>query len=344
MNRVRQREVSEALGSIPETKDIEKALGKLKNGKAAGKSNILPEMLKVGKRKEDFVGMLTDLVSTVWKERRVPQEWVDAIIIPIPKKGNLQSCDNWRGIALLDVVGNVVARMVQSRLQVLAEKELPESKCGYRRGRGCIDMLFMDRQLAEKAIEHQTKQFLIFVDLCKAYDSVPRTALWAALGKLGVPDVLVDVVRSFHTNMMARVRVDGELLEEIGVNNGLRQGCTIAPTLFNLYACVVAERWLEKVQNEEDVGTRVLYRLDQQLFRKNARNACEVVANKGEFADDVVLLASTRQAAEVAIRTYMEVTQSFGLTVSIQKTKFMVGWPWSSGGGEATSCIRRWFH
>ena len=185
-------------------------------------------------------------------------------------------------------------------------------------------MIFMVRQLAEKAIEHQTKQFLIFVDLRKAYDSVPREALWAALGKLGVPDVLIDVVRSFHTNMMARVRVDGELLEEIGVNNGLHQGCTMAPTLFNLYACVVAERWLERVQNEEDVGTRLLYKLDQHLFRKNTRNACEVLVSKGEFADDVVLLASTRQAAEAAIRTYMEVTQSFGLTVSIQKTKFMV--------------------
>ena len=56
--------------------------------------------------------------------------------------------------------------------------------------------------------------------------------------------------------MRARVRVDGELLEEIEVNNGLRQGYTMAPILFNLYACVVAERWLDRVQNEEGVGTR----------------------------------------------------------------------------------------
>lgn len=33
---------------------------------------------------------------------------------------------------------------------------------------------------------------------------------------------------------------------------------------------------------------------------------------------------STRQAAEAAIRIYMDVTQGFGLTVSLQKTKFMV--------------------
>ena len=76
---------------------------------------------------------------------------------PIPKKGNLHCCDNWRGIALLDVAGKLVARVVQNRLQVLAERELPESQCGFRRGRGCTDMIFMVWQLAEKAIEHQTK-------------------------------------------------------------------------------------------------------------------------------------------------------------------------------------------
>ena len=41
---------------------------KLRNGKAAGTSNILPEMLKVGAKNEDFVGMLTDLLSAVWEK------------------------------------------------------------------------------------------------------------------------------------------------------------------------------------------------------------------------------------------------------------------------------------
>ena len=45
-------------------------------------------------------------------------------------------------------------------------------------GRGCLDMVFVVRQLAEKAVEHHTKQFFVFVDLCKAYDSVPREAMW----------------------------------------------------------------------------------------------------------------------------------------------------------------------
>ncbi len=57
--------------------------------------------------------------------------------------------------------------------------EADKIKICIRRGRGCTDMIFMVRQLAEKAFEHQTKIHLIFVDLRKAYDSVPREAMWA---------------------------------------------------------------------------------------------------------------------------------------------------------------------
>ncbi len=79
--------------------------------------------------------MLKEIVSVVWQERRVPQDWVNAILVPIPKKGNLHMWDNWRGIALSDVVGKLVARVVQSRLQVVVEKELPELQCGFRHDR-----------------------------------------------------------------------------------------------------------------------------------------------------------------------------------------------------------------
>ena len=92
-----------------------------------------------------------------------------------------------------------------------------------------------------------------------------------ALEKLGIPEELIGIVRSFHENMKARIRVDGELLEEI--ENGLRKGCTMSPSLFNLYACVVAERWLDRVSDVEGVGKYLLYKYDQKLFRRNTRGA-----------------------------------------------------------------------
>ena len=122
-------------------------------------------MVKVGCCKEEFLTILLDLVNTVWEEQGVPRDWSDAVLNPIPKKGDLSSCDNWRGISLLEAVGKVMAKILQGRLQQLAETELPESQCGFRTGRGCSDMTFTLRQLVEKSIEHRSKQFITFVAL-----------------------------------------------------------------------------------------------------------------------------------------------------------------------------------
>ena len=41
----------------------------------------------------------------------VVRDWQDALVVPIPKKGDLRCCDNWRGISLLDVVGKILGRI-----------------------------------------------------------------------------------------------------------------------------------------------------------------------------------------------------------------------------------------
>lgn len=169
LHSVRQREVDVSLGEQPKSQEIAKALSKLKNGKAPKSSNILPEMLKAGRKDKDFVSMIANLLASVWEERKVPKEWVDAILIPIPKKGDLKRCDNWRGIALLEVAGKMAARIIQDRLQKVAKRELPESQCGFRKARGCTDMIFSVRQLVEKSIEHNTKLYII---ICRFKKSI----------------------------------------------------------------------------------------------------------------------------------------------------------------------------
>ena len=83
--------------------------------------------------------------------------------------------------------------------------------------------------------------------------SEPAVDAW-----LGIPEELVVIVKSFHESMKG---VDGE---EIEVENELRQGCTMAPSLFNLYVCLVAERWLDRVPGVEGVETYLLYKYDHK--------------------------------------------------------------------------------
>ena len=324
LSKVRQRPLRPAMAEPPSEEEVHSALGKMKSGKAGGETGILPEMLKAACCEEEFMEWLLELVKDVWRECQVPTDWCDAVIVPIPKKGDLKQCDNWRGVALLDVVGKVVARILQQRLQKLAEDELPESQCGFREGRSCTDMIFTIRQLVEKSWEHTAKSFFTFVDLKKAYDSVPREAMWLALKKLGVPQETVRLIRSFHQGMKAKIRLDGSLLEQIDVQSGLRQGCSMAPVLFNLFTCLVVERWQARVEGADGVGIKLNYKYDQKLFRRYIRNADVRTLTECLFADDGALLASTRPGAERAVREYQGTCSDFGLTVSNPKTKHMV--------------------
>ena len=334
LDRVRQRPMRPQLAEVPSLEELVEAVGKLKNGKASGSSGILPEMVKVACQDPDFLDRLLCLVHTAWREKCVPKDWTDAVLVPIPKKGDLSSCDNWRGISLLDVVGKAIARILQDRLQHLAEEELPESQCGFRKGRGCSDMIFAIRQLVEKSWEHQAKIFLLFIDLRKAYDSVPREAMWQALAKLGIPDTAIQLIKAFHQDMQATIQMDGQALDPVNVSNGLRQGCCMAPVLFNLYACLFVERWRARVENACGVGVSLKYKHDRKLFRRYTRNAEESLLTELQFADDAALPATTREGAEEALRKYIEVAGDFGLTVSVPKTKLMVT------GREATDTDR----
>ena len=69
----------------PTIGELEEAIGKLKSGKAAGQSGILPEMIRAASYDDDFLNSLLELVQLVWRDGKVPQDWVDAALVPIPQ-------------------------------------------------------------------------------------------------------------------------------------------------------------------------------------------------------------------------------------------------------------------
>ena len=54
-----------------------------------------------------------------WRSGKTPQEWREAIMIPIYKKECRTECSNYRGISLFVVVGKIYARIVSDRLKGL---------------------------------------------------------------------------------------------------------------------------------------------------------------------------------------------------------------------------------
>ena len=181
-------------------------------------------------------------------------------------------------------------------------------------------MIFVARQLMEKAREHRDSLFIMFVDLKKAYDSVPRNALWTVLAKCGVPFTMLTIIRSFHDGMQAGVRVGSTVTDSFEVRNGLRQGCTMAPVLFNVYFNAMVGMW--RGQSGE-AGVPILYQHGRKLVgdRTAKSRLLKVHVTESQFADDFAMYTVTPEALVSASKRFVRLASCFGLTVSLPKTK-----------------------
>ena len=77
----------------------------------------------------------------MWKTQQWPQEWKRSVYIPIPKKGNVKECSNYRTIALISHAIQVTLKILQVRLQKQVNRELQDVKAGFRKGRGTRDQV-----------------------------------------------------------------------------------------------------------------------------------------------------------------------------------------------------------
>uniref|UniRef100_A0A0B6ZZC0 Reverse transcriptase domain-containing protein n=1 Tax=Arion vulgaris TaxID=1028688 RepID=A0A0B6ZZC0_9EUPU len=118
---------------------------------------------------------LKDLLTSIWKKERVPQELKDATIVHLYKhKEGSFFC-------------KLLARYwpESSSINHLEEELLPETQCGFRAGRETADMIVSTSQLQEKCQEQQCNLYIIFVNLTKAFDTANRGDLWRIMGKFG---------------------------------------------------------------------------------------------------------------------------------------------------------------
>jgi hypothetical protein len=82
---------------------------------------VQPELLKCA---EAIVPRMTELCNMIWENKEIPSDRQSGIIVPIPKKGVLSGCGNWRRITLLSVPGKVFRSLVLSRIKVAVDNTL----------------------------------------------------------------------------------------------------------------------------------------------------------------------------------------------------------------------------
>uniref|UniRef100_A0A5F8GDL9 Reverse transcriptase domain-containing protein n=1 Tax=Monodelphis domestica TaxID=13616 RepID=A0A5F8GDL9_MONDO len=311
----------EQLDVPPSIEEVQKAIKQMSAGKAPGKDGIPTEVYKAlnGKTLQAFHIVLT----SIWEEEDMPPELRDASIVVLYKnKGSRAACDNYRGISLLSTAGKILARVILSRLlSSVSEQNLPESQCGFRPDHSTIDMVFTVRQMQGKCLEQNPSLYIVFIDLTKAVNTVNRDALWVILSKLGCPAKFVKLIQLFHVDMTGEVLSGGETSDRFNISNAVKQGCVLAPVLFNLFFTQV----LQHAVMDLDLGVYIKYLLAGSLFdlrRLTAKTkTTERLILEALFTDGCALMAHQENHLQTIVDRFSTATKLFGLTTASAKQR-----------------------
>lgn len=217
------------------------ALNAIPNGKAAGIDLIPGELLKLTQEEEvpssQLGKALWTLLEKIWVETKVPVSYRPAIVVPVPKKGDMTDPDNYRGISLIVVCLKVISKIVATRLHLIAERDnlIVKEQAGFRTREECVAQVATLYEVVKRRSNRGLPTHAIFIDFAKAYDKVPHSGMLRKLESIGIKGHLHKVIRALYEDPQMCVRIGNDLSEKVKYLCGVRQGCPASPILFDLY-------------------------------------------------------------------------------------------------------------
>lgn len=213
--------------------EVERLLKSLDHTKSAGEDNIPTRLLKLVAA--EIAPSLSQLINISFDRADQPQDWRDATVTPIHKKGPKNVPTNYRPISLLSVTSKVQERIVHDRLYKHIEPHLPVDQSGFRKADGTeLQLLRLVHEISAHRDNGQAAA-VCFFDLSKAFDRVWHRGLLLKLEHFGVHGAALSWFTAYLTKRRQRVRVCREYSDWLPLPAGVPQGSVLGPLLFLVY-------------------------------------------------------------------------------------------------------------
>ena len=252
---------------------VHKLLSNINVNKATGPDGIPGRILKICAM--EYADIYRLLFQASLDQGIIPDDWRDANVVPLFKKGDRSKPSNYRPVSLTSISSKLLEHIVYSNMMAHFDNHslLNNAQHGFRKRRSCETQLISTVNDFADCLHSKGQIDAILLDFSKAFDKVDHFGLLDKLEHYGIRNSLLSWINSFLSNRRQSVVVEGTSSSPMPVISGVPQGTVLGPLLFLVYINDISEDLTE--------GTEIrLFADDSLLYRKiESKSDCIILQN-----------------------------------------------------------------
>ena len=288
-----------------EEHELNRAIKRLKSGKAKGPDMLQNEMIKHSC--EFMAPVFVKIFNLILETGTYPDAWSRSYLITIFKSGELDNPSDYRGLCISSCLSKLFSSILNERLYNYMDDKLSKFQAGFRHNHRTTDHIFTLNAIVKKYLKRTSgnkKIYCCFVDFSKAFDTLWRPFILKKLFDYNIGGKFYSVIKNMLISSQACVKMPSSVSQYFAMSLGIKQGDPMSPTIFNIFLNDLADE-IGGVTNSPPLLNGIPIPLLM-------------------YADDVVLLSETPEGLQNSLDKLYQYSVKWKLTVNLKKTKVVI--------------------
>ena len=213
---------------------------------------------------------------------------------------------NYRGICVANAMLKLLCIILNNRLTnySIDKNIVHPNQIGFQRNCRTTDHIFTLKTLINKHVQDRSKQKVhaAFIDFAKAFDTVWYQGLFYKLQNKGINGNFLQLIQSIYNSTECAVKVGSKHTQFFKCFRGVRQGCPLSPTLFNIYINDLIDELADNIN-------------PTPLTLQDKKISCLM------YADDIIILSSSHKGLQDCLDTLATICNNWKLSINKSKSK-----------------------